>query len=173
MATFQKLSNGNILYTDNSSNLHAFSATMNILPHPTKSNLIIITDDANNIEFDKGTIVDVSLVTTPTNTGRNDLITQLASTFFFKSLDFAKLQSDPTDKAVLVFNSETGLIESDQLVAVFAKLNQTLTDGALLKYNATTKLLESASSESTQSIENTIVKRDASKNIYANDFILS
>ncbi len=81
MSTFRKLKSGKILY-ENLSKTIAFSYKMNILPHPTEDDMILITDDCNLQETNKGFKFDWKYVTSPLATSRNEMIEILADNMF-------------------------------------------------------------------------------------------
>lgn len=83
MSTFERLTNGNVKYTDESGRSYGLSPANNIVPVPNDSNLLEITP-ALNASSPTSLIIDWRDVTSPTVTSRNNLIDELNTNFFFR-----------------------------------------------------------------------------------------
>jgi len=84
MSTFTKLANGNVLYVANSGEKIGLMGALNVLPHPSEDDFIILTDSAQFISDGKSFKFDWQDVTLPVgSTDRNDLIEELSTNFFF------------------------------------------------------------------------------------------
>lgn len=93
MLRFKKLTNGNVLLTNEINVvLASFSPAMNIMKHPIKDNLLLITDDSNAHETDKSYVINYDLVDKANcipvivANNANELIGVLSESFFFRRL---------------------------------------------------------------------------------------
>lgn len=84
MSSFTKLSNGNVIFTDNDGHEAKLSPTLNVLPNPENENEIIITPFARFTSWSSiDMVVDWREIQSPIVESRNDAIEKLALNFFF------------------------------------------------------------------------------------------
>lgn len=84
MSSFTKLSNGNVIFTDNNGNESKLSPMLNVLPHPANQNDIIITPFVKHVPWSSfDMVVDWRQIQSPIVEDRNDAIEKLALNFFF------------------------------------------------------------------------------------------
>ena len=80
--TFTKTGNGKILMENSiSGEKFGLDGSSNVFPHPTDTEVILISDTSDRTR--EGFTVPVASVTTPSHTGRANLIKQLTEDFFF------------------------------------------------------------------------------------------
>lgn len=103
MATFTKLTNGNVIYENDHGPRTGLSGNLNVLPHPSDINGVILTDSANSKTLSESFLFDWRIVTSPSGaTNRNELIT-LLSTDIFSSAGSVYL-TDPDSNVIDVQN---------------------------------------------------------------------
>lgn len=84
MSSFTKLSNGNVIFTDNDGHEAKLSPTLNVLPNPENEYEIIITPFARFTSWSSiDMVVDWREIQSPIVESRNDAIEKLALNFFF------------------------------------------------------------------------------------------
>jgi hypothetical protein len=117
MSTFQRLSNGKVLYTDEDGRVHALNPNASLLPDKDNPYLIIISDQVSTYHK-TGFYIDSRFVTIPINNNRNDLIGILANDFFFNNIELRTQTLENNEFIIRVFTiigtSQTGRIEIPQ-----------------------------------------------------------
>jgi len=79
---FQKNPQGNIIVTDSKGTIRNFNPKLNVLPHPTNNNLIIITASTKGDSFSTDFSFDWRDIPNPPFVSRNEAITYLTNHFF-------------------------------------------------------------------------------------------
>lgn len=97
MSTFTKLGTGKVIYEQNGTKF-GFNPTMNVFPHPSNDNYILISNDDTNQDNDKAFPVNIDSITEPVFTNRNDLIVKLSELFFF----------DNNNSIIVMYYNRTG-----------------------------------------------------------------
>lgn len=103
MATFERLTNGAVIYTDDNGRKHGLDGKMNVLPHPDKPDLILISHEAYNHYQQKSITVNATTVTIPAHTDRNDLVLKLKTDFFFNNIELRTQTLENNELLVRVF----------------------------------------------------------------------
>ncbi len=84
MSTFQKLSNGKVIFKDSHNVSHGFIPNLFVLPHPSIDNFIALSDDANPQEIENQFMFDFRNITVPAGcTTRDEMIELLCNDYFY------------------------------------------------------------------------------------------
>lgn len=83
MASFVRLANGKVEYTDNMGLVYGLDPDNNVIPLSNNENLVLISDKTSPSAFRDALRVDWRDVTVPIVTSRDDLVTKLTADFFF------------------------------------------------------------------------------------------
>ena len=136
MGAFTKLANKAVVYTTDNGTVFGIKATSYVLPHPQNNKLIMISDDANPQETDKGLFINWESITGITATDRNDMILKLMTDFFFPSIASSSVTFDNTGTKLNSTDIQSAVSEIDRRAIDMAEpsgflRNQPLTNGVI------------------------------------------
>lgn len=132
MATFEKLSNGKIIYTDDKGRDYAFDARDRIVPSSSDNNVVLICSDPVAVSKQSGFPFKYQDITIPNSGTRNAMIRALATDYFDGSIGGVETQDVAiVDPSVTLEATQLQILIAQQntlteIQSILAKLNDSI-----------------------------------------------